>query len=671
MLRGRVQRRHGPFNNLASWKIEKLLEGWVPELDRRESAAVQATFQHKSLSQLVRDTVAFMKSLKFHLLPSTIFCEICQCPELLFSQLMKEQLVEKKKVGKQSHMLTDEQENDLIMYLTMKWFEGQPFQLADMGRVVWTLFQRDVSRMFVDYFAKRHPDEIEIVRTSPREYRHMRLQYEDVQTYISFLKENVHGVLAVLISNVDESSVWALSDGGVKHFLVPASIAQDVSSYGVDRAEGRISVCADIILSGECIKPLIITKGDVTDEDLLLQSIVQGKQAVVYSSGTGNLNSDLFVRWLKECYFPDLDAKRVILKQRNALAIPLTENCGIHRTDQVKKLLEQQNVMIISFSANSTQFLQPIDCLSFSVLKRAINQSRAANTKFTPSQGVLDAFDALQKSKSIKTTQAALKNKPKNQRQQQNRRKHQPQIHKQRLQDQKLVIIQTQHEMKHISRSYPRLIPKPIAQQVVKKQAPKAQPKDFVKQQQTAKKQRKKPVEPNRIANKQQKYAKKRRTHNQIKSQLNQEEREFRNLEQSLEKEFSLEMMEQEQLLTRFQRFESEPVRYDLLSQLIEDKRAHYAGEAVKYISGTETTSPTVEFFINHITSPEDCEAFMERVYQHENGRLFKCVFDFGTAIYQSEYMIDPNTVARDLREVLCPRRIRYKPYKTIALSKY
>ncbi|KAA6385336.1 MAG: hypothetical protein EZS28_019137 [Streblomastix strix] len=406
-LRGRVQRKHGLFNNLASWKIEKLLEGWVPELDKRACAAVLATFQRKQLSQLVRDTVAFMKNLKFHLLPNTIFCEICQCPEQLFSRLMKEQLVEKMEVEKQSRMLTDEQENELIIYLSMKRLDGQPFQLADMDRVVRTLFQLAVSRMFVYYFAKRHPDEI--VRTSPREYRRMRLQYEDVQTYISILKENVHCVLEVLISNVDDSGVWAFSDGGVKHFLVPASIAQDVSSYGVDRAEGRISVCAEITLSGECVKPLIVTKGDVTEEDFLLQGIVQGKQAVVCSSGTGNLNSDLFVRWLKECYFPYFDAKRVTIKQRNALAILLTDNCGIHTTDEVKKLLGQHNVMMISFPADSTQFFQPLDCLSFSVLKRAINQSRGAKTKLTPAQGILDAFDALQKATSIKTTQAAFR----------------------------------------------------------------------------------------------------------------------------------------------------------------------------------------------------------------------------------------------------------------------
>ncbi|KAA6341548.1 MAG: hypothetical protein EZS28_052452, partial [Streblomastix strix] len=74
----------------------------------------------------------------------------------------------------------------------------------------------------------------------------------------------------------------------------------------------------------------------------------------------------------------------------------------------------------------------------------------------------------------------ALKNKPKNQRQQQNRRQHQPQAHKERLKDNK-PIIQPEPVVKYI--------PKPKPQQVVNKQAPRAIPKDYVKQQQTASKQ--------------------------------------------------------------------------------------------------------------------------------------------------------------------------------------
>ncbi|KAA6374899.1 MAG: hypothetical protein EZS28_029574 [Streblomastix strix] len=115
----------------------------------------------------------------------------------------------------------------------------------------------------------------------------------------------------------------------------------------------------------------------------------------------------------------------------------------------------------------------------------------------------------------------------------------------------------------------------------------------------------------------------------------------------------------------------TEPARYDLLSQVIEDKRTNYIDEAVKFIAGTDITSPTVEFFSNNITSAEYCDAFMERVYQHENSRLFRWAFNYGTAIQRSEIMIDPNTVGRDLIELLNPGRIRFKLYKTSALNKY
>ncbi|KAA6391754.1 MAG: hypothetical protein EZS28_012718 [Streblomastix strix] len=234
--------------------------------------------------------------------------------------------------------------------------------------IVRTLFQLDVSHMFVFHFDKHHQNEIEIVHTSLREYRRMRLQYEDVQTYISIQIENVHRVLAVLISNVDESGVWTFSDDEIKHFLVPASITQDVSLYGVECAEAF-----------EC------------------------------STRTGNLNSDLFVRWLKECYFPDLDAKRVTLKQRNALAILLTDKGRTYTADEGKELLRSHNGMMISFLADSTLFFLPLDCHSFSVLKRVIIQSRGAITNLTSSQSILDAFDTLQKHAFIKTTYAAFR----------------------------------------------------------------------------------------------------------------------------------------------------------------------------------------------------------------------------------------------------------------------
>ncbi|KAA6397948.1 MAG: hypothetical protein EZS28_006528 [Streblomastix strix] len=70
-------------------------------------------------------------------------------------------------------------------------------------------------------------------------------------------------------------------------------------------------------------------------------------------------------------------------------------------------MLGQANIAMLSFPADSTQYFLPLDCLSFSVLKRSIQNGRGARTKLTPAEGVLDAVDALQKATTIKTTQAA------------------------------------------------------------------------------------------------------------------------------------------------------------------------------------------------------------------------------------------------------------------------
>ncbi|KAA6395811.1 MAG: hypothetical protein EZS28_008663 [Streblomastix strix] len=235
-------------------------------------------------------------------------------------------------------------------------------------------------------------------------------------------------------------------------------------------------------------------------------------------------------------------------------------------------------------------------------------------------------------------------------------------------------IIPKPKPQQAVYKQAPRAIPKDYvkqqqvaSKQTVQKQAARALPKDFVKQQQAAKKQREKPAQPIKIVNKKQKYADKRRRHYQIKSQQKQLERQFR------DQEFNMEMMEQEQLQAKFQSFESgllpqerdilisnrleiqQPVRYDLLSQIVEDKRANFKDEQIEYAVGNQQTAVTLTFFNNNITSPEDCDAFIERVYQHENGRLFKCGFDFRTVIKRSEVIIDPNYVGGELVEALYP----------------
>ncbi|KAA6402662.1 MAG: hypothetical protein EZS28_001808 [Streblomastix strix] len=115
----------------------------------------------------------------------------------------------------------------------------------------------------------------------------------------------------------------------------------------------------------------------------------------------------------------------------------------------------------------------------------------------------------------------------------------------------------------------------------------------------------------------------------------------------------------------------TEPVRYNLLSYVIADKRGTFKDDGIEYAGGDQQTAVTVTFLNNHIISPQYCDAFIERVYQHENGRLVKCGFDFETVIQRTEVINDPNQVGRDLVEALYPERIRYKHYKTTALSKY
>ncbi|KAA6388490.1 MAG: hypothetical protein EZS28_015983 [Streblomastix strix] len=154
MLRERVKRRYGPFRAIKQWRIEEVLHDWIPELDVRECAEGLAKIEQKTLSDLIRIVMQFMRKRRFHLLPNIIFCEICQCKPSFFCRVMKDETDKNSRKGKQSRPLTDDEEDEIISYLALKWHEGLPFEQADFPRIVHQLFRKDISRMFIYYFTQ-------------------------------------------------------------------------------------------------------------------------------------------------------------------------------------------------------------------------------------------------------------------------------------------------------------------------------------------------------------------------------------------------------------------------------------------------------------------------------------------------------------------------------------
>ncbi|KAA6401960.1 MAG: hypothetical protein EZS28_002515 [Streblomastix strix] len=92
----------------------------------------------------------------------------------------------------------------------------------------------------------------------------------------------------------------------------------------------------------------------------------------------------------------------------------------------------------------------------------------------------------------------------------------------------------------------------------------------------------------------------------------------------------------------------------DLLTQSINEPRTRQSGIKLDFHNLTDATPITVDFFHNDIRSPEDIDKFIEYVYTHEKGRLFKCTFDFGVGIERNE-------MSENMKEQLKNKKLIHK----------
>ncbi|KAA6352741.1 MAG: hypothetical protein EZS28_051732, partial [Streblomastix strix] len=86
-----------------------------------------------------------------------------------------------------------------------------------------------------------------------------------------------------------------------------------------------------------------------------------------------------------------------------------------------------------------------------------------------------------------------------------------------------------------------------------------------------------------------------------------------------------------------------QPINMDLLYEVVSDFRDKMAEEVVIAADKSNPTdydiknSPTLEFYKNDVRNYQDCDKFLDKVYEQEGKRPFKINFDFGTVIQRSE----------------------------------
>jgi hypothetical protein len=133
----------------------------------------------------------------------------------------------------------------------------------------------------------------------------------------------------------------------------------------------HISILMCVSAGGACLTPYVITSQDFAALHRTLEATGMqiGKELFVKHRAKPYVTADLFGKYIRTVFLPDLAITRIMQNIPGEDVVRLMENCSPHLTPVVIDLLSNARVRIVASAPYTTQIFQFLDLALFAVLK--------------------------------------------------------------------------------------------------------------------------------------------------------------------------------------------------------------------------------------------------------------------------------------------------------------
>ena len=193
---------------------------------------------------------------------------------------------------------------------------------------------------------------------------------DQIQQYFDDLEEmiTVAKVPAAFVLNVDESGFDQFVDAQQSIRIVPTEYDQKSIPVPVTRAEKRATLIAAIAADGTALRPMVVVQRETVEAELLLRGYTLDK-VYLRRSDTGFVNTELFLDWGREIFFPELRRRRAEQSYEGPIVL-IMDGFGCHTSEEFLELAEQENVICKLIPPHTSDQLQPLDLGIFANQKR-------------------------------------------------------------------------------------------------------------------------------------------------------------------------------------------------------------------------------------------------------------------------------------------------------------
>ena len=204
---------------------------------------------------------------------------------------------------------------------------------------------------------------------------------------------------ANLVANLDDMGYAEYSDVNSMKIVIPEWAKE--GNIPMERMKKRITILHCIFADGSYLKPLIVVPRKTIEKELYDIGITPDKAMICYQEN-GFIDSISFLCWASNVFFPEIEKRLEAHRKEDPYfdrsAVLILDELKQHFTDYFEDECFAFNVDLAVIPSHSSDQVQPLDLLLFSLAKRVKPNIRKTDGLSPQSNEIIGLLSAIQSS---------------------------------------------------------------------------------------------------------------------------------------------------------------------------------------------------------------------------------------------------------------------------------
>jgi hypothetical protein len=217
-------------------------------------------------------------------------------------------------------------------------------------------------------------DSIKTVIGIPMEAERVAVDPGEILAWFDRLRNVVDGVPREFVFNMDETGCSDQSDSRELRVIAPIAYRDPSVRVPYDRHSKRCSFVACIAADGFRMKPFAIVHRVTAEKEIKYYGYGDSNVQLAYQPNAF-MTRPLFELWARTVFFPTIEQRRQDLGYRGRVVL-IMDGLGSHHTDQFMGDCEARNIQVLFLIPHSSDQIQPLDVLTFALMKQGFSASK-------------------------------------------------------------------------------------------------------------------------------------------------------------------------------------------------------------------------------------------------------------------------------------------------------